>query len=101
MNSPQTKQGKKFFEFGAFRLDVANRLLLKDNDVVPIKRKAIETLLILVQRRGDVVGKDELMQSLWPDTFVEESKLTQYIYLMRKTHREAYYNTTITGLCNS
>src|SRR5262245_59665567 len=97
MNSATTKQGKRFFEFGPFRLDVANRLLLKDGDLVPLKRKAVETLFVLVERRGEVVSKDELIQTLWPDSFVEESNLSQYIYLLRKTLGEGEYITTISG----
>ena len=76
MNSANSRQGKRFFEFGPFRLDIANRLLLKDGELVPLKRKAVETLLVLVERRGAVVSKDELIQRLWPDSFVEESNLS-------------------------
>src|SRR5215510_3758639 len=92
-----SKRGKRFFEFGRYRLDVDNRLLLKDGELAPLKRKAVETLIVLVERRGEVVGKDELIQILWPDTFVEESNLSQYIYLLRKTLGEGEYITTISG----
>src|SRR5262245_59472803 len=92
-----SNQGKRFYEFGPFRLDVANRLLLKDGELVPLKRKAVETLIILVERRGEVVGKDELIQTLWPDSFVEESNLSQYIYLLRKTLGEGEYIQTLSG----
>lgn len=92
-----SKQGKHLYEFGPFRLDAANRLLLKDGELVPLKRKAVETLLVLVERRGEVVSKDELIQTLWPDSFVEESNLSQYIYLLRKTLGEGEYITTISG----
>jgi DNA-binding winged helix-turn-helix (wHTH) protein len=97
MNSDTSKRGRRFFEFGRYRLDVENRLLLKDGELVPLKRKAVETLLVLVERRGKVVSKDELIQTLWPDSFVEESNLSQYIYLLRKTLGEGEYITTISG----
>jgi len=74
-----SKQIKRFYEFGAFRIDTANRLLLNDGEPVPLKAKAIDTLLLLVEHNGEVVEKDELMKELWPDSFVEEGNLTQNI----------------------
>jgi TolB-like protein/DNA-binding winged helix-turn-helix (wHTH) protein/lipoprotein NlpI len=79
------QQNRRFYEFGGFRLDAANRLLLREGRVVPLKPKVIETLLVLVERRGEVLGKDALMGLLWPEQFVEESNLTQNIYVLRKT----------------
>lgn len=79
-----SEEGKHFYEFGAFRLDTANRLLLRDGRVVPLKPKVVETLLILVEKNGSVVEKNELHERLWKDTFVEEGNLTQNIYLLRK-----------------
>src|SRR5262245_13981575 len=97
MNWATSKQVKRFYEFGPFRLDVANRLLLKDGELVTLKKKAVETLIILVERRGEVISKDELIQTLWPDSFVEESNLSQYIYLLRKTLGEGEYIQTLSG----
>src|SRR5574341_1009022 len=97
MNTATSKRVKRFFEFGPFRLDVADRLLLKDGEFMPLKRKAVETLIILVERRGEVVSKDELIQTLWPDSFVEESNLSQYIYLLRKALGEGEYIQTLSG----
>jgi Tol biopolymer transport system component/DNA-binding winged helix-turn-helix (wHTH) protein len=97
LNAVMSKQGKHLYEFGPFRLDATNRLLLKDGELVPLKKKAVETLLALVERRGEVVSKDELIQTLWPDSFVEESNLSQYIYLLRKTLGEGEYINTISG----
>src|SRR5215208_6530576 len=79
-----SKQTKRVFEFGEFRLDTVNRLLTRAGKPVAVKQKAVETLLLLVEGRGEVLGKDELMRRLWPDTFVEESNLTQNIYTLRK-----------------
>jgi DNA-binding winged helix-turn-helix (wHTH) protein/TolB-like protein len=79
------QQIRRFYEFGGFSLDAANRLLLREGRVVPLKPKVVETLLVLVEHRGEVLDKESLIKTLWPDTFVEESNLTQNIYVLRKT----------------
>jgi DNA-binding winged helix-turn-helix (wHTH) protein/TolB-like protein/Flp pilus assembly protein TadD len=73
-----------FYEFGPFRINVTERLLQRGNELVPLSPKVFDTLLILVENHGHVVSKKELMQLLWPDTFVEESSLTQNISLLRR-----------------
>lgn len=78
-------QGKELYEFGPFRLDSGKRLLLRDNQPVPLQLKAFETLLVLVRHSDQVVLKDDLMKSVWPDTFVEESNLAQNVFVLRKT----------------
>jgi DNA-binding winged helix-turn-helix (wHTH) protein/TolB-like protein len=79
--SPKTKQT---YEFGPFRIDTANHLLRRDGQVVPVKPKVFDTLVALVESRGRLLEKDELMKALWPDSFVEEANLTQTIYMLRK-----------------
>lgn len=88
-------QTKRVYEFGAFRIDTANRLLLRDGEPVPLKTKVIETLLVLIKNSGQVLEKDELMKQLWPDSFVEESNLTQNIYVLRKALGDSNYIETI------
>jgi eukaryotic-like serine/threonine-protein kinase len=78
------KETKQLYEFGPFRLDVDERLLMRDGRMTPLPPKVFDTLLVLVENSGRVVTKDELMQSLWPDTFVEESNLTQNISQLRR-----------------
>lgn len=78
-------QGKELYEFGPFRLDAEKRLLLRDDEPVPLQLKAFETLLVLVRNSQQVVLKDEIMKAVWPDTFVEESNLSQNIFVLRKT----------------
>ena len=73
-----------FFEFGAFRMDVANRLLLREGEPVSLTPKAFDTLSALVEHRGRVLAKEELIGLVWPDTFVTEATLSQNIYLLRK-----------------
>jgi DNA-binding winged helix-turn-helix (wHTH) protein/TolB-like protein len=77
-----------YYEFGPFRLNATERLLQRDAEVVSLTPKLVDTLVILVEHRGHVLTKDELMQSLWPDSFVEESSLTQNISLLRKALNE-------------
>ena len=72
------------YEFGPYRLDTAERLLLRDGIPVPLTPKAFETLVALVQRSGHLVQKDELMKVVWSDAFVEESNLTNNVYALRK-----------------
>jgi len=79
-----SSQNKQSYEFGPFRIDTLNRQLLREGKVVPLKAKAVDTLLLLIDHRGDVVEKDDLMKSLWPDSFVEEANLNQNIYNLRK-----------------
>ena len=92
---------KQFYEFGPFRIDPDKRLLLRDDQPVPLQPKAFETLLVLVQNSGTVVLKNDLMKTLWPDSFVEESNLTQHIFVLRKslgeTAGENRYIATIPG----
>jgi len=78
------KTSKAIYEFGEFRLDVANYLLLRGGEMVPLKPKVFETLLVLIEGRGRVLSKEELMQRLWPEMVVDEANLTQNIYLLRK-----------------
>jgi TolB-like protein/DNA-binding winged helix-turn-helix (wHTH) protein/Tfp pilus assembly protein PilF len=73
-----------FYEFDQFRIDVRRRLLLRGDEPVAIKPKALDTLLVLVEHRDRVVEKEELMTRLWPDTAVEEANLTQNVFVIRK-----------------
>src|SRR5262245_34767939 len=72
------------YEFGNFRLDAVSRRLLRDGQIVTLTPKVFDLLLVLVERRGHVVSKEELLKAVWPDTFVEEGNLTQNISVLRK-----------------
>src|SRR5438034_11689023 len=89
------RQNRHVFEFGPFRIDTVNRQLMREGAVIPLKAKAVDTLLLLIQARGDVVEKDDLMQLLWPDSFVEEANLTQNIYMLRKALGDGDYIETL------
>jgi DNA-binding winged helix-turn-helix (wHTH) protein/Flp pilus assembly protein TadD len=79
----------KVFEFAKFRMDVPKRLLFREGQAVALVPKAFDTLAFLVQHRDRVVTKDEVMQAVWPDTFVEEANLTQNISVVRKALGES------------
>ena len=88
------------YEFGPFTLDLKKRVLLRENQPVPLTPKAFETLVVLVQNKQQVVSKDDLMKSVWPDSFVEESNLSQNIFTLRKAlgdSRHKRYIVTIPG----
>jgi eukaryotic-like serine/threonine-protein kinase len=72
------------YEFGPFRLDPAQRVLLRDDCPISLQPKAFDTLLMLVRNSEKVVLKDELLNAVWADTFVQESNLTQNIFVLRK-----------------
>ncbi len=80
-----TNSAGHFFEFGRFRVDVANLLLFRDGQPLSLAPKAVETLIALVQHGGQLMKKDDLLRIVWPDRVVEESNLSQNIYLLRKT----------------
>jgi DNA-binding winged helix-turn-helix (wHTH) protein/Tol biopolymer transport system component len=77
-------QGKRCYEFGSFRLDTGNRLLLRDGVPVSLTLKSYELLAVLVEHWGKVLDKGKLMELVWPNSFVEEANLSQNIYLLRK-----------------
>lgn len=79
----------RLYEFGPFRLNVSERLLTKNEQPVALPPKAFEMLVILIQKHGRLVEKDELLKEVWPDSFVEESSLSRNIYLLRKALDES------------
>ena len=72
------------YEFGPFRIDAVKRVLWRDGELVQLTSKSLDTLLVLIEHQGQVVTKDDLMKTLWPDTVVEENNLTQQISMLRK-----------------
>jgi DNA-binding winged helix-turn-helix (wHTH) protein/TolB-like protein/Tfp pilus assembly protein PilF len=76
---------RHLYEFGSFQIDVVNSRLLRDGQMVPLKPKVFDTLLLLVEHSERVLSKDEMMSRLWPNTVVEENNLTQNISILRRT----------------
>src|SRR5262245_47628333 len=72
------------YHFGPFQLDADQHVLMREGALVPLAPKVFETLLLLVQNSGRILTKEELLQLLWPDSFVEEGNLTQNIFVLRK-----------------
>src|SRR5512132_1437904 len=89
--------GRHLYEFGPFRLHATERLLLRDQQHIPLTPQAFETLLVLVEHGGHVIDKDELMKKVWPTTFVEEVNLAKNVSSLRKIlgheHAENYIET--------
>ena len=81
-------QTKAVFEFGPFRLNSSERLLLREKVPVQLPPKAFDALLVMIENRGRLLEKDELLRKVWPDTFVEESNLAQHISILRKALRD-------------
>lgn len=80
----QSSQNSPVYEFGPFRLVPTERLLLRDERPVPLTPKAFETLVALVERRGHLIGKDELLNLVWAQDFVEEGNLARCVHTLRK-----------------
>ena len=72
------------YQFGPFRLDVAERRLLRDGVPIPLRLKVFDTLRVLVENAGRLVTKEELLQAVWPDTAVEENNLNHNVSVLRK-----------------
>ena len=79
-----TESKARRYIFKNFTLDLEKRVLLRDGDPVPLTPKAFDTLALLVRRSGHVVGKDELLEEIWADAFVEESTIAQNVFTLRK-----------------
>ncbi len=74
----------RIYKFDSFCLDATAKVLLKDGQTVAMTRKAVETLLALVENSGQVVPKEELLSIIWPDRVVDEANLTQNIAMVRR-----------------
>ncbi len=77
-------KNREVYEFGQFRLDPVGKVVYCGENPLPLTRKVVETLLVLVENSPEVVPKDEIMSAVWPDRVVEEANLTQNISIIRK-----------------
>ncbi|HEX6650165.1 MAG TPA: alpha/beta fold hydrolase, partial [Pyrinomonadaceae bacterium] len=89
MNRPATR----FYLFDVFRVDALERILFKAERELPLTPKVFDTLLVLLENSSHVLTKKELMQQVWPDSFVEENNLAQNISILRKALGENYIQT--------
>jgi len=75
---------RRYYAFGPFVIDPVRRLLWRDREIVPLTARAFDILLLLVERRQDVVDKDLLLSAIWGDTVVEEATAVRHISTLRK-----------------
>lgn len=89
------------YTFGPFSLDPEARVLLREGEPIRMAGKTLDTLLLLVQNRGRLVDKDELLSRVWAGSAVEEANLTQSIFTVRKilgdTPKDHRYIATVAG----
>ncbi|HEX8148056.1 MAG TPA: winged helix-turn-helix domain-containing protein [Pyrinomonadaceae bacterium] len=94
-----TESKARCYRFKNFTLDLEKRVLLRDGEPVPLTPKAFDTLALLVRRSGHVVGKDELLEEIWADAFVEESTIAQNVFTLRRAlgqnHAENQFIETV------
>jgi DNA-binding winged helix-turn-helix (wHTH) protein len=86
------------YEFGPYQVDAVGRSLRRAGEVIALPPKAVDVLVELVKRSGEVVGKKELMETVWPETFVEEANLNQMVFLLRRAlqiNKGTEYITTV------
>ncbi len=86
-------EGSRQYVFGEFRLDARQRALFREQELIALTPKSLETLLFLVERHGQIVGKKEILEAVWPETFVEEVNLARNVSLLRKAlsdHRDGH-----------
>jgi DNA-binding winged helix-turn-helix (wHTH) protein len=76
--------------FGSFRLLPSQFLLLEDDEPVPLGSRALDILIVLLERPGELIGKGELMARVWPDVFVGPANLTVHISALRRRLRDGH-----------
>lgn len=86
---PESAPRPRLFEFGPFRLNPQKRIVLRDNEPIPLTPKCFDLLLALVEHSGEVLVKEELMDTVWQGTAVEEGNLNRHISTLRKVLGES------------
>jgi DNA-binding winged helix-turn-helix (wHTH) protein/tetratricopeptide (TPR) repeat protein len=101
MSASANQTGRQIYGFGQFRVDPDKQILVRDGQLVALTPKTFQLLLVLLRHSNATVAKDELLKSVWPDTFVEETNLTRNIFALRKALSETEQNRyiiTVPGL---
>ncbi len=93
-----TQSVKRYYEFGPFRIDLKERVLMRGGQIVPLTPKVFDTLLAIVERGGELVSRRELIRAVWPDTHVVEGNLNTNIFMLRRVlgkdpHGQGYIAT--------
>src|ERR1700761_5349677 len=95
---PMSLTSKHIYQFAEFELRVSGRILTRDGKPIQLGSKAFEVLTCLVTHAGEVVTKDALLKTVWPESFVEESNLSQHIFALRRAFGDrAGFIVTIPG----
>jgi DNA-binding winged helix-turn-helix (wHTH) protein/tetratricopeptide (TPR) repeat protein len=101
MSESLGQKPRELYEFGPFRVDPEKETLLRAGESVPLTPKTFQILLVLIRSSKEVVTKDDLMKTVWPDTFVEEANLSRNIFMLRKalgeTAQDHRYIVTVPG----
>jgi DNA-binding winged helix-turn-helix (wHTH) protein len=101
MTISENQRIEELYQFGPFRVDPGRETLLKEGVAVPLTPKTFQILLVLVRHGKEIVTKDDLMKTVWPDTFVEEANLSRNIFMLRKalgeTAQDHRYIVTVPG----
>lgn len=84
MSPAANPESKRLWQFDEFLVDPVRRVLLRDGAAIAVTPKPMSILLVLLERQGQVVTKQELLQRVWPDTCVTEANLTQNVSSLRK-----------------
>ena len=83
-----SSEEKHLRQFGKFRLDAQKKVLWHEGEPVNLPLKEVELLCVLMENVGEVVTKEELLNKIWANAFVEESNLSRHVYLLRKTFKD-------------
>src|SRR5947208_16639318 len=78
------ESGAKIYKFDQFRLDVEDKTLWRGGEIIPVPVKAAEMLTLFIENRGRTVTKDEILEKIWQDTFVDENNLAVMVSALRK-----------------
>jgi DNA-binding winged helix-turn-helix (wHTH) protein len=89
MRADNPFQSKHVYEFGNFRLNTAQRVIESAGQSLSLAPKALDVLIVLIENRGRIVEKEDLMRTVWPDTFVEDNNLAFNISVLRKLFGES------------
>jgi eukaryotic-like serine/threonine-protein kinase len=89
MSANESQKLRELYEFGPFRIDPEKEILLRSGEPIPLQPKTFQILLVLVRHNRELVTKDDLMKTVWPDTFVEETNLSRNIFMLRKALGES------------
>jgi eukaryotic-like serine/threonine-protein kinase len=80
---------KRVYEFGSFRIETMERVLTRDGRALSVAPKALDVLIVLLENRGRIVEKEDLMRKVWPETFVEDNNLAFNVSVLRKLFGES------------